>query len=83
MGESPKFSSEFSSGRAVAPLRGRALPGLYAERTDYRLSTIRYQIRAAEMQTGPRGGLPSNDTPEAQPTADANTRSDGAREISD
>ena len=34
--------SEFSSGRAVAPLRGRALPasGLYAERTDYRLSTI-------------------------------------------
>ena len=40
VGESPKFSSEFSSGRAVAPLRGRALPGLYAERTDYRLSTI-------------------------------------------
>ena len=35
-----EVSSEFSSGRAVAPLRGRALPGLYAERTDYRLSTI-------------------------------------------
>ena len=32
------FSSEFSSGRAVAPECGRALLGLYAERTDYRLS---------------------------------------------
>ena len=28
------------AGRAVAPLRGRALPGQYAERADYRLSTI-------------------------------------------
>ena len=44
VGESPKFSSEFSSGRAVAPLRGRALPGLYAERTDYRLSTLPQSI---------------------------------------
>ena len=34
------FSSESSSNRAVAPECGRALPGLYAERTDYRLSTI-------------------------------------------
>ena len=33
------FFSEFSSGRAVAPKCGRALPGLYAERTDSRPST--------------------------------------------
>ena len=35
-----QFSSDLSLGRAVAPECGRALPGLYAERTDYRLSII-------------------------------------------
>ena len=33
------------------------------------------------MQIGKRGHLPSKDTPEGQPTADANTKSDGAHGI--
>ena len=39
------FSLEFSSGRAVAPLRGWALPGLNAERIDDRLSYLRRHLR--------------------------------------